>query len=172
MLDADFGAQRGQALDVLVDRPLADGAAARQADARFTEAGEQRAQHQDGRAHRLDELVWRFQVVDAVGLQRDHAVRAALGAHAHAAKQAQHGGGVVQVRDVGERQCVGGQEAGAQDRQRRVLGAGNRDFAVQRRAAGDAQFIHHLPACWYSPGVSVRMDSAWISAFMRSPSAA
>ncbi|MNI68129.1 hypothetical protein D3C73_1238040 [compost metagenome] len=113
MFNADFRAQRGQALDVLVHRPLADGAAARQADAGFAEAGQQRAQHQDRRAHRLDQVVRRFQVVDLVGLQRDHAVCAALGPHAHARQQAQHRGRVIQVRHVGERERVGGQEAGA-----------------------------------------------------------
>ena len=39
-------------------------------------------------------------------------------------------------------------------------------------AAGDAQLVHYLPACRYSSGVRVRIDSAWISAFMRSPRAA
>ena len=41
VLDADLGAQRGQALDVLIHRTLADGAAAGQADARLAEPGHQ-----------------------------------------------------------------------------------------------------------------------------------
>ncbi|MCY1538693.1 hypothetical protein D9M68_742460 [compost metagenome] len=138
VFDADFGAQHGQAFDVLVHGALADGAAAGQTDAGFAEARQQRTQHQDRSPHGLDQVVGGFQLVDLVGLQRDRAVRGALGAHAHAAQQAQHGGGVVQMRHVAEGQGVCGQQAGAQDRQGRVLGAGNGDFAVQARTSGDA----------------------------------
>ncbi|CFN67231.1 Uncharacterised protein [Bordetella pertussis] len=172
VLDLDLGAQRRQPLDVLVDRPLADRAAARQADAGLAEAGQQRAQHQDRGAHGLDQLVRRFQVVDLVGLQGDGAVAGAFGAHAHAAQQAQRGRGVVQLRHIAQHERLGGEQAGAQDGQGRVLGARDGDFPTQGRAAGDAQFVHQLPALAYSAGVSVRIDSAWISAFMRSPSAA
>ncbi|KAG1370636.1 hypothetical protein G6F59_018655 [Rhizopus arrhizus] len=46
------------------------------------------------------------------------------------AQQFHRGDHVMQVRHVGEGQRIGSQEARAQDRQRRILGAGNRDFAV------------------------------------------
>src|SRR5690606_2577216 len=63
-----------------------------------------------------------------------------------------------------------GEQARAQDRQRRVLGAGHRDFSVQALAADNLEFIHAQPP--YSSGVRVFIDSAWISSRMRSPSAA
>ncbi len=55
----DLGAQRREALEVLVDRPHADGAAAGQRNPRVAAAGEQRPQHQHARAHGLDQLVGR-----------------------------------------------------------------------------------------------------------------
>ncbi len=84
VLDLDVGAQRRHALDVLVDRTLADAAATGQADAHLAEAGQQRSQHQDRGAHGLDQLVGGLQLVDLVGLHaRDAASPLLLGAHAH-----------------------------------------------------------------------------------------
>ena len=74
VLDRDLGAHRLQALDVLVDRTRADRAAAGQRHRRVAKAGQQRAQHHDRGAHRLDQLVRRVELVDA-GV--DHARHAA-----------------------------------------------------------------------------------------------
>ena len=60
-----------------------------------------------------------------------------LDAQAHLAQQLQHGADILQPRHVGQVHRVGGQQAGAQDGQRRVLGAGNGDVAGQALAAGD-----------------------------------
>src|SRR5690606_31870000 len=96
--------------------------------------------------------------------------------------QPHHGGDVVEVGHVVEPQRVGREQAGTEDGQRRILGAGHHDFALQRQAAGNLEFIHaeiweRPAACqppWaaYSSGVRVRIDNAWISARIRSPSAA
>jgi hypothetical protein len=58
-VDLDVRTHGLQARDVDVHRPRADGAAARQRHVRLAETREQRSQHQDGRAHRLDQLVGR-----------------------------------------------------------------------------------------------------------------
>jgi len=50
--------------------------------------------------------------------------------HAHRAQQLHGGGHVVQMRDVTDGDRAVGQQRGGQDRQHRVLGAGNLDFAV------------------------------------------
>ena len=171
VFDLDLGAQRGHALDVLVHRTLADAAAAGQRDAHFAKARQQRPQHQHGRAHGLDQFVGRFELVDLVCLQ-DDGFAILLGAHTHQAQQLEHGVGVVQRRHVGQAHRVGREQTGAENGQGRVLGAGDDDFALEPAAAGDAQLVHQSPALAYSPGVRVRIDSAWISAFMRSPSAA
>ncbi len=60
VLDRDVGAELGEALQVLVDRPHADRAAPGQGHARHAAARQQRAEHEDGRAHGGDELVRRL----------------------------------------------------------------------------------------------------------------
>jgi hypothetical protein len=57
LLNLDLGAHCGEALDVLVDRPRADGATAGQRHARLAGPRQQWSQHQDGGTHGLDHLV-------------------------------------------------------------------------------------------------------------------
>jgi hypothetical protein len=59
VLDGDLGAQLGQALEMLVDRPHADRAAAGQRHARGAVAGDERPEHEHGGAHGRDQLVGR-----------------------------------------------------------------------------------------------------------------
>ncbi len=243
VLNADLGAHGLQALDVLVDRARANGAAAGQRHTRLAEARYQRAQHQDRGAHGLDQFVGGLWRVDVGAVER-HARAILLGLHAHLAQQLERGAHVLQPGNVVERDGVRAKQPGAQDRQRGVLGAGYADLASQRAIALDLEFVHVLsipagrplasgmvhygpwrcvkarrrsiwypwaaargagpvchvrpvgrPACWsvffragpagsgayclpspacvcHSAGVSVFIDSAWISARMRSPSAA
>ncbi len=60
VLDDDLRAHGLQALDVLVDRARADGAAAGQRDAGLAEPRQQRPEHENGRPHGLHEVVRRF----------------------------------------------------------------------------------------------------------------
>ena len=57
------------------------------------------------------------------------------GLHTHAAEQLQHGGDVVQVRQVAYFHRVGGQQGRRHDRQCRVLRTRDADFAFQRNTA-------------------------------------
>ena len=178
VLEVDLGAHRLQALDVLVDRPQADRAAAGQRHARLAAAREQRAERQDRRAHRLDELVRRERPVDACRVERQPSrVRWRRRLTPICASSVLHRAHVVQLRDVGERQRLGRQERRAQDRQRRVLGAGHAHLAARAMAAFDDAAcpcvgpVSRAPSR-VSAGVSVVIDSAWISSRMRSPSAA
>ena len=115
LLDRDGRAHRLQALDVLIDRPLPDRATARQRYMRFAEAGQHRAEHQDRRAHRLDEVVGGFERGNRIGAQRDP-VLAALDRHAHAFEQLKHGADVAQVRHVQNFQRLARQQARREDR--------------------------------------------------------
>ena len=149
VLDRYFRPQRLQALDVLVDRARADRATARQRDFRRAVLGQQRAQHQDRGAHGLDQFVGRHMLVDAARIDGDRTApgqRAFVDADARAqfAQQLHRGDHVVQVRHVGDFHRRIGQQGGAQDRQHRVLGAGDGDFAVEGIAAGDYDFLHGL----------------------------
>ena len=66
-VDLDRRAEPLQRHDQQVDRPRADGAAARQRHLRLAHAGEQRRDHPEARAHLGDELVGRGGVDDARG---------------------------------------------------------------------------------------------------------
>ena len=142
VLQVDRRAHRLQALHVLVDRPQPDRAAAGQRHARLAAAREQRSEREDRRAHRLHELVRRQRPADAAGLEPDGAGRAHVERHAHLREQRFHRAHVVQHRHVGQRQRLLGQERGAEDRQRRVLGARRADLAFEAVAAFDRELIH------------------------------
>ena len=139
VLDDDMRAHRLQALDVLIDRPRADGAAARQRDTRPAKARQQRAEGQHRGAHGLDQLVRRFGRMQRARVQRDGVgiSGAALGLNAHVADQLEHGGHVLQRGHVVQRDGVSGQQRGAQLGQCRILGTGNRHCARQGLAAPD-----------------------------------
>ena len=142
VLDLDVGAHRLQAFDVNVDRARADGAATGQADACIAEARQRRAQHQDGGAHGFHHFVGGFLVRDGFAAQGDVVLVVQRDAHAHVAEQGQHGADVLEMRHVRQFQRLGGEQAGGQDRQRGVLGAGNAHLTGKRVAAMDQQGIH------------------------------
>ena len=155
-LDLDLGAETLEGHDQEIDRTRADGAAARHRDARLAHAGEQRRDHPEAGPHRRDELVGRAGVDDAPrrqadGLPRlgrlagplagDHVVDAVI------AEDAQKGGDIGEARHVGELERVLGEQARDHQRQGRVLGARDRNGAVQRHAAADLNAIHQMPPC-------------------------
>ena len=78
---------------------------------------------------------------------------------AQARQQLQRGVDVIELGNIGQRQRVAAQQAGAQYGQGGVFGARDGDFPVQRFATRNAKPIHYLRAL-YSSGVSVFMDSA------------
>jgi hypothetical protein len=70
MLDGNLGTHRGQALDVLVHRPRADGATAGQRNPGLAGTGHQRPEHQDRGAHGLDHFVGCHGIVQPRCIQR------------------------------------------------------------------------------------------------------
>ena len=129
-----------------VDRARADRAAARQRHVGLAEARDQRAEHQDRRAHRLDQIVRREIALRRARIDVDLHALVEHQLHAHLAEQLHRRGDVVQVRHVADRHRLVGEQARRQDRQHRVLGAGNPDVAVERFAAVD----HDLCHAWFS----------------------
>ena len=129
-------------MGVKVDRPQADRAAAGQRHARFAAAREQRPQRQDRRAHRLHQLVRRERPVDASPRRASRAPRRASTRDAHLREQRR----IVRTSfSRGTLVSVSGsrrEQRRAQDRQRRVLGAGNAHFALRADAALDHQLVH------------------------------
>eukprot|EP01022_Parablepharisma_sp_SALTPOND_P017907 TRINITY_DN290_c1_g1_i2.p1 TRINITY_DN290_c1_g1~~TRINITY_DN290_c1_g1_i2.p1 ORF type:complete len:1623 (-),score=570.02 TRINITY_DN290_c1_g1_i2:20056-24924(-) len=140
-LDMDVGTHGLQALDVLVHRTRTDGAATRQRHLGLAEARQQRAQYQDRGAHGLDQLVGCFRPGDIVAVEH-HFITVLLHAQAHLLHQLGDGDHVLQMRDIAQAQVIGRQEAGAQDGQGCVLGAGNGDLAGEATATADQELVH------------------------------
>ena len=141
-------------------------------------AREQRAEHEDGRAHGLDEIVGRDGFAELAGVHPDFAALAGRHGDAHAPEQPDHGRDIVQLRDIPDRDRRVGQESRGEDRQRRVLGAGGAHLALEAPAAGDLKLVQDLLLCAqpaarraHSSGVGVSSCNAWISPPTAPPSA-
>ena len=147
--------------DQEIDRPRADGAAARHRDPRLAHAGDQRRDHPEARAHFRDQLVGRGGVDDAGGrnVQRLAVIGGLAGAlaarhdvDAVIAEDALKQRHVGEPRHVVEDQRLLGQQRRDHQRQRGVLRARDRDGAVERPAADDANAIHNYPHwAWRGP---------------------
>ncbi len=145
VLEPDLGTHPDQALDVEVDRALADGAAAGQRHPRAAVAGQQRPQHQDRGPHRLDQVVGRLERADFLDADRVGSLGRFADRRAELLEHPQHRAHVAHPREVAQRHRLVGQQAGRQRRQRGVLGPGDADAALQSLAAVDLQFIHGSP---------------------------
>jgi hypothetical protein len=145
VLEVDLGAHRLQPLDVLVDRPQPDRAAAGQRHARLAAARDQRAQREDRRAHRLDQLVWRQRPIDPAGVEDNRPRVRLVEPHPHLREQRLHRADVVEARHVGERQRFGCQQRGAEDRQRGVLRTRHADLAAEPLSPFEHQLVHGRP---------------------------
>ena len=142
VLDLDVGAHRFQSLDVQVDWPRADGAAAWQRHFGLTKAGQQWSQYQDRGAHGTHQLVRGLEGLNRARVHLDAHPLVDHQVHAHATQQLHGGGDILQVRDVANDDRLVGQQGGGQNRQHRVLGAGGAQLAEQRYATIDDEFAH------------------------------
>jgi hypothetical protein len=143
--ELDLGAHRLQALEVLVDRARSDLAAAWQRDLGAAVAGEQRAEHEDARAHLLDELVGGLGPGVAGGLADAHEGASTWTSRPRKRRSA----AVVSMsRSLGtlrSRLSPSESKRRAEDRERCVLGAAHRDGAVEPLSPADADSVHGLP---------------------------
>ena len=159
-VDLDFGAEPFDRHDQKIDRPRADGAAAGHRYPRFAHAGDQRRQHPEARPHFRDELIGRGGV-DDVG-RRNMQRLAGIGRLARPlaadrdvdaviAEDALQRGDVGKPRHIVEDERLVGEETRDHQRQRSVLRARDRDRAVERPAADNANSIQHVdprPKAW------------------------
>ena len=152
VLDRDFGAERLQAFEVQIDRTRADRAAARQRDIGFAETRDERPEHEDRRAHRLDQIVRREIALRRPRIDVDLHALVEHELHAHLAEQLHRRRDVVQMRHVADRHGLVREQARRQDRQHRVLRAGNPDIAVEGLAAVDHDFCH----AWFLSNAAVQ----------------
>ena len=103
-------------------------------------------EHQDRGAHGLHQLIGREILLDGRGIHFDAHLLVDGHRHAHAAEQLDHGGDVLQMRHVRDGHGAVRQQAAGENRQGRVLRAGDADLALERDAALDLQLIHERPA--------------------------
>lgn len=166
--DLDLRAHGLETADMQVDRTRTDRATARQGHFGLAEARQHRAQHQDRGTHGLHQFVRRDQGFDAAGIDFDVELLVDDRLHAHAAEQFDHGGNVVQVRQVADGDRSIGQQGRGQDRQRRVLRAGNADFAIEAVTAGNNQFIHCNDPPWAQErsAQAARLKNFMVTAWM------
>ncbi len=140
--DVDDRAHGFEATDVQVNRTRTDGATARQCDFGFTETGNHRAQYQDRRTHGFHQFVRSDQGLDGARVDFDGQLLIDHRLDAHATEQLDHGGDVVQVRQVGHGHRAIAQQGRSQDRQGGVLCPGDADLAIKTSSASNNQFIH------------------------------
>ncbi len=151
--ELDLRAQLAQALQMQIDGPRADGAAAGQRHLRLAMAGHQRPQHQDRSAHLAHQIVWRTGLRDPARRQFQYpALVAAIGRLAvqmnfdtKLGQQIGHGGDVGHMGQIAQGQRLFAQKRGSHQRQRCVLGATYRDLALQAVAAAYANSVHETP---------------------------
>ncbi len=135
----DRGAERAHRLDVEVHRPAPDPVAAGVADDDLPEAGQERAEQDEARAHpgcRLERHeqpldVARGDLVDVVGRMVDD--------DAEVAQRLGHDPHVLDLRDVGEAAALAGQRRRGQQLERRVLRPADRHRPGQRPATLDPE---------------------------------
>ena len=142
-LDRDRRAHRAQPGHVQIHGPRADRAAARQRHVGVAEPAQQRAEHEDRRAHRLHELVRRDE------LRMPRVSTASFGSPSRSTSTPMRRSSFTVVVTsfrcgtlLSDDRALGEQRRG-EDRQRGVLRAGDLHFAVEARAAGDLELVQN-----------------------------
>ena len=149
--ELDHRAHFLERLQMQVDRPVADRTAARQRYRRLAAAADQRPQHEDRRAHLADDVIGRFGRGQLAGADRHHPAEILgprtfdLSRGAQLVKQMAEAIDIGQSRQIAQRQRFVGQQGAGHQRQRGVLGAGNRKTARKTVAAANENAVH-LPA--------------------------
>ena len=142
VLERNLGAEHLERPQVQIHRTLADRASARQADARFPEAGEQRSEREHRGSHTLHQLVRRLEELDVRG--RD--LQRALLGHEHAAadilEQPAHRDDVANVRQIVERDGVAGQQCCGEAGQRRVLRSADLHPSREWASSDNSKLVH------------------------------
>ena len=138
--DPHRGAERFESLQMQIDRPIADDAAAGQRNGRFLATAEQRTEHANRGAHFAHDFVGRDRF-DLLRLDRDGAA-GAFHLRAEMRQDLQHVMRVAQVRHAMQNARLARQQRRGQDRQRRIFRAADLDRTGERMTAVNENFIH------------------------------
>ena len=149
-LDLDIGTERAQRIEMEIDRPGSDRAAAGQRDLRLAHAGQERPDHPEARPHLGNEMIGRGGIDDVFrgkleGLAGVLVVAGALAGnhdvHAVIAKDVLQEADVREARHVVEDQLLLAKQARDHERQGGILRPRNGDRAVQGAAAVDPDAV-------------------------------
>ena len=141
-LHVDLGAERIQCLEMQIDRPRADRAAARQRHARRTETGQQRRQDENAGAHAADHVVGRLRVAGSAGIQHQRPPGPRVATTPNSRIRASMVSTSVTSGTFAQFQRLGAEQRGGDLRQRRVLRAADLDRAFNASAAANDQPVH------------------------------
>ena len=141
----DFRAELLESLDVEIDGTAADGASAGKRDAGMAAARDQRAEHERGGAHGLDQFVGGFGSGE-IGAVDGGAVLGASVAEfdfgAHGGEQVARGLNVAHLRNIFEDDRLVGEQGGGHAGKRGIFCAADADGAEQRLSAADDELVH------------------------------
>jgi hypothetical protein len=140
----DAGAEILEGVEVGVEAPAADEIPARRRHPRLAEAGEQRAGEQERGADLLREILVDRDIGDRGGAEADAVIGHPGDLHPEPLEQGKLRLGVANARHPVQEQLLLGQQTGGEDRQRRVLVAGDGHLAGERHAAFDDEFLHRF----------------------------
>ena len=152
--DLDLSAELFEHHEQKIDRPRADGAAARQRYAGFAHAGDERRDDPEACPHLGDEIIGRGGVDDIAcrEMQGAAGMRVIAGAaavdaviDAVMAEDLQQHADIGDTRDIFERQRLPRQHRCDHQRQRRVLGTRDGNRPLKRVSAYDPDAIHLSP---------------------------
>ena len=123
-------------------RPRTDRASSRSRNSRAPRPRQQRAEHDERRAHRLDQLVRRLVRGDVGRTQLDAMIVGPSRLDPEPNQELHRSFHIAQARNVTQLERLRRQQRRHHDRQRRVLAAAQRDGAAQRSTAVNYHFFH------------------------------
>ena len=145
LLKFDLGPHGRQRLQVQIDRPGPDGAAAGQGHLGLAGAGQQRPQHIERGPHLADQIIRREGRGQGGGVEQRLLPVGAIALRdldAEFLEQATEEFRIRQPRHVGQQQRLIGQDRSGHQLEGGVLGAADRNGSVQTGAAGDGDAVH------------------------------
>ena len=141
VLDYDVRAHGLQTRDMQIHGSRSDRTAARQRYVCLAEPRDQRPEHENRCAHRLDQFVRCLPPTDIARIDLDIELIVDRDHHAHRLQQGNGGGDILQVRHVAYSHRLACQQGSGENRQRSILGAGYRDLAAKLGTTLDSQLI-------------------------------
>ncbi len=129
-----------------IDRSRANRTASGQRYVGFTKTRDQWSEYENRRTHRFDQIIGCAALGDraAVDFNIEFFIKCCL--CTHTLQQGNNRSDIFEVRHIADRDRFSRQQGAGEDWQRRVLGARNRDHALEWRTTFYEQLVHVLAA--------------------------